>query len=249
MQTLAPKDFFPQRGERSFTVGSTGGGKSKFMRWMLPYVDITPIVIYDTKGEESFNTLERSRIVERHADIAKAAADVSIDYVIYRPAVNLLADKGQMDNMLFWHYNNLPRTGLLIDELTDFTNQVKPGMGLLAILSRGRSRGITAMLCTQRPAWIPMICITEAQKYFIFRIKPRDMEKIGDCAGIPPKIENGKKVEFGDLQDPPEFGFWFYSARLKEPELFKPIRLEHGTDTGYVDGDHDAALRRSFIWL
>jgi len=247
MDALAPKDFFPQRGERAFYVGTTGGGKTALVRWMLPLIEVSPIVIYDTKEEPKYLTLERARVVELFSDLPKAVKDKSLDYVIYRPALNILADKVQMDNLLWHHYHEFRGVGLAIDELTDFTNSAKPGPGLLAIVSRGRSRAITSLFCTQRPAWIPLSVITEAQKYFIFAIKRNDMEKMENA--IPGKIIDGKRIEFGKFPEPEEFGFWFYGSRLKEPRLFKKIPLDSKTNTGYVDELQDAALRHSLTWL
>src|SRR6185437_4573175 len=124
----------------------------------------TPIVIYDTKIEPKYEKLEASRVVETFNDLIKACADKSIDYVIYRPAASLLSDVKAMDSLLGYHYENFKRTAVCIDELTQFTRNSYPGPGLTSLLTRGRSRGITTIMCTQRPSGIPLFCISESEK-------------------------------------------------------------------------------------
>lgn len=56
--------------------------------------------------------------------------------------------------------------------------QGRAGSGLIALLTRGRSKGISVLMSTQRPAWLSRFCFTEAQKYYIYRLTDRRDSKV-----------------------------------------------------------------------
>jgi hypothetical protein len=242
----------PKRGERAFVVGGTGSGKTAFAVWLLPYVDVTPFVIYDTKIERKYEALPASRIVETFKDLSKACGDKSIDYVIYRPTVSLLHDVKAMDALLGYHYETFKRSGVMIDELTQFTRSSYPGPGMTSLLTRGRSRGITTVMCTQRPSGIPLFCISESEKYYIFKLKLEEDRERFDGA-VPGKEYKSagaiKRLKFSRLPEPPKHGFWYYDQDLKQPLLYSPVKLAQGVDTGYTDDEAESGTTQGYIWV
>lgn len=208
--------LIPGGGQRVLIVGQTGSGKTEFAIWLLERVTITPIIIYDTKGERAFEQLPNSRLVFSDSGVAEAIDDPTIDYVVFRIHPETIADDRLMDAMLWKHFNDYREVGCYIDELFSFSQGGRAGRGLVALLTQGRSRGITTIMSAQRPSWLSRFAITEAQKYYIFRLVDRkDKARLGDV--IP---------GFADLGNPPEYGFYFYAAGEHEPQLMARIMLD-----------------------
>lgn len=226
----AQKSFIPETGERALIVGQTGSGKTAFATWILVRVPIAPIIIYDTKDETKFPKLKGSIIVESKEGIKEHYDNPEIDYIIVRPPVEMLGKWEELDELLFYHYTHFRNTVCYIDELYSFHNNARAGKGLIALLTRGRSRGITTIMSTQRPAMISRFAITESQKVYAFRLGDKqDRKRLSDV--IP---------NFDDLPLPPKHGFYFYESGEDAPELYKPIKLDAALNTGYVDEHSDS---------
>lgn len=217
--------FLPEHGERALVVGQTGSGKTVFVIWMLYRIPTAPIIIYDTKEELKFNKLPNSKVVETVEQVKQAYADPDIDYIVVRPPVEILGDPEDLDAYLFYHYTHLRDSVAYIDEAYTFHNNGRPYKGLIALLSRGRSRGITTIISTQRPQGISRLCITEAQKAYIFRLQDRlDRKRISDV--IP---------NFDDYPMPVKHGFYYFESGDDKATLFRPVKLDRQLDTGYTD--------------
>lgn len=222
---MSRHSFLPERGERALIVGQTGSGKTAFAVWMLYRIPIAPIIIYDTKDEPKFRKLPNSIIVETIEEVEKAYHNEQIDYVIVRPPVEMLGKPEELDEYLFAHYQNLRDSVCYIDEAYTFHSHGRAYRGLIALLSRGRSRGITTIISTQRPMMISRLCITEAQKVYVFRLGDRqDRKRLGDI--IP---------DFADKAIPPKHGFYYYESGDDNAELYRPVKLDPLLDTGYTD--------------
>jgi len=218
-------DFVPREGERALIVGQTGGGKTAFAAWLLQHVEMSPFVIYDTKIEPKFDRLPASRIVHNPRELNDAIEDMEVDYAIYRPTTRTTTDPDALDNLLQYHYDNLHNIGCYIDELLQFHRNYRAGPGLMSLLTRGRSRGITTIMSTQQPASISSYCYSEAQRFYVFFL---------------PLERNRKRIaEFVPGYDPeaipPEYGFFYSGPKMAAPRLMKPISLPPGLDSGYTD--------------
>lgn len=221
----AENSVIPQPGERGLIIGQTGSGKTAFALYMLERLKDVPIICYDTKGEDKFLTLAGSRVAYSENQVIDAIGDPETDYIIYRPPPEFLADPKLLDDLLTIHFNNYFNIPAYIDEVTQFYNSRNPGAGLLGLLSRGRSRGITTIMSTQRPVAIASACKTEAQKFYIFTLlSDKDKKSVGDIVPNYDKYAN-----------PVKHGFYFYKAGEENPILFPPITLPKIRDTGYVD--------------
>lgn len=229
--------FIPEHGERALIVGQTGSGKTVFAVWLLRHIPTAPIFIYDTKDEPKFRRLPNSIVVTTVQEALKAYHDEKIDYVIVEPPVELLGDPEQLDNYLYYHYMNFRDSVCYIDEAYTFHNNGRAFKGLIALLSRGRSRGITTIISTQRPQGISRLCITEAQKVYVFRLADKlDRKRISDV--IP---------NFDDYKLPPKHGFYFFESGEDSAHLLRPVKLDRSLDTGYTDNAAQDEVTTSHI--
>ena len=217
--------FIPEAGERALIVGQTGSGKTAFATWLLIRIPTAPVIIYDTKEEAKFPKLPNSVVVHTLEQLKGEYENPEVDYIVFRPPVEMLAKPDELDDLLFYHYTHFRNSVAYIDEMYSFHNHGRAGKGLVALYTRGRSRGITTIGSTQRPVMVSRFAITEAQKIYAFRLGDKaDRKRLGDV--IP---------NFADLPLPPKHGFYFYESGEDAPELFKPIKLDPSLDTGYVD--------------
>ncbi len=222
---MAKGSFLPERGERALVVGQTGSGKTVFVTWMLVRLPIAPVYIYDTKDEPKFIGLPNSKIVETTKEMLEAYTDEKIDYVIVRPPVEILGEPEELDKYLFFHYSHLHDTVAYIDEAYTFHAHGRAFKGLIALLSRGRSRGITTIISSQRPMMISRLCITEAQKVYAFKLGDRlDRKRLSDI--IP---------DFDEYPLPPKHAFYYFESGEDNAHLLRPVSLDPAFDTGYTD--------------
>jgi hypothetical protein len=238
--------LIPQEGERALIVGQTGSGKTAFAAWLLRRLPGSPVIVYDTKEEDKFAALVPHRIVETVPEMIDAVDDETVDYVIVRPPVSALREPEALDEYLMVHYERFRKIAAYVDEAYTFHKNGQAGPGLIALMTRGRSRGITTLLSTQRPAWISRFCVTEAQRLYVFRLTDKaDKKRIGDV--VP---------EFADMPNPPKHGFYWYETGQDAPRLMQPVKLDPALNVGYTDKSLDtsepgepADSPRKRVWL
>jgi hypothetical protein len=219
-------NFLPQPGERALIVGQTGGGKTVFALWLLVRLPATPAILYDTKIEPKFDQLPNSTVVQTIPEMREAAEDPRFDYVIVRPPVEMLGEPQKLDEYLWQQYLHLHGTICYIDEGGSF--HARSGgayKGLISLMMRGRSKGITTILSTQRPIRIDRTILSEMTKAYVFRIQDkRDREAIDNV--IP---------EFSKLPIPKKHWLYFWEQDLERAILFEPVKLDAAFLTGYTD--------------
>lgn len=223
--TRAHVSFLPETGERALIVGQTGSGKTAFATWLLERIPTSPIVIYDTKEEEKFPALPNSQMVHNQTACDEAVNDVTIDYVIFRPPVDQQGNPELLDDYLWHHYQHYKGIVSYIDEGQTFHRNTRAFKGLIALMARGRSRGITTILSTQRPVGIARSIISEAQKVYAFKLGDRRDRKV--LSEVVPNFDR--------LPLPPKHGFYFFESGQDAATLFEPIALPAKYQTGYVD--------------
>jgi len=219
----------PHQGERVLLCGQTGSGKTGLACWLLRRIEQSPVIIYDTKIDEKFRALPFSTVVESWNELLEAVERAEHDYIIMRPHVNVVSDPELLDKHLLYHYNHLHGTVVYIDEVTQFHQNGRIGPGFLSVLTRGRSRGITTIMSTQRPSWISRSCLTEAQRFFILRLKDKRDSKVFDAV-----IE-----DFSHAPKAPKHWFYYENDGEENLRLFRPIKLDEGIDKGYIDAPSD----------
>lgn len=217
------ESLIPKQGERAFIVGQTGSGKTQFACWLLERLKQSPIVVYDTKGERMFETLPRSILVHDIGALEAALNNESVDYIIFRVPPFIVANNEDLDNLLWHHFQNYRGADVYIDEVFSFSQNGRAGPGLVALLTQGRSHGFTTIMSAQRPAWLSRFVISEAQRYYAFRlVDKKDRARLGDV--IP---------DFADLPSPPAFGYYYFEAGQEAPRLMAPILLDKKKSGAY----------------
>ena len=217
-------NIIPERGERAFVCGQTGSGKTAGAAWLLSY--LPGFVIYDTKIDDKFLGLPNHRVahsLEQAQKIFKDKKD-DWDYIVLRPSVAESSDPNALDAMLLHHYNYWRGVGAYIDEGTQFHSGPNAGPGLTSLLTRGRSRGQTTIVASQRPARLTRSAITEAQRFFMFRLTDKkDQDRLSDVVPGMDKLP---------MRAPqmPKHHFYYFDFDLDAPILFKPVPLDKTND-------------------
>lgn len=224
-------NIIPAVGERALIVGQTGSGKTAFACWALAYC--RPGVIYDTKIEPKFSAMPGNRVVDSWRDLRRVwGKEKHLRFVVFRPPVSEVSDPEKIDHYLMRHYNELKHTTCYVDEAYQFHNAGRCGAGLLSLLTRGRSRGITTILSTQRPRWISLFCITESQRFYIFRLVDRNDRK--RFAEIIPGFDADSDVA--------KHYFRYCDFDLDRPIVFSPVTLDKSLDAhlAYTDTENQS---------
>jgi hypothetical protein len=160
-----------ETGQRGILVGQTGSGKTQNAIFQLRHAKQWPVIVFDTKIEDDFLGLpegnEKIALLESLPEFIKYAGQKKKDmhdYIIVRPGINELQDFDVIDNYNLVSYHKFGPAFFYYDELYNWHNRGVAGNGLLAMMTRGRSKGKTMLGSTQRPAWISRFCFTEAQR-------------------------------------------------------------------------------------
>lgn len=180
-------------GERGLLVGQSGSGKTYAAAWMLRHAS-QRVVLFDTKTEPVFERLpieyESLAIVTTRAEMKREIADdrKGADYILVRPSIAEISDPFAIDEYLSEIYHSFTNIFVYIDEAYQFHRGTQAGPGLIGILTRGRARGITTLVSTQRPAWITRFALTESNRFYVFRlIDSKDWARLGDVIPSIPK--------------------------------------------------------------
>lgn len=223
---MTSASFIPEHGERALIVGMTGSGKTGLELWLLVRIPTSPVVIYDTKIEPKFDKLPNSLVVETIPEMLEAYKDITKDYIIVRPPVEMLGEPAQLDEYLWSQYLHMQNSVAALDEGTTFHSRTGiPYKGLLSLMMRGRSKGITTIVCTQRPVGIARNILSEMSKAYIFHIQDKRNREVLDNV-IP---------EFSKLPLPDKYQFYYWEIGMNTATLFRPIKLDPAFDTGYTD--------------
>ena len=213
-----------EKGKRGLLVGQTGSGKTQNALFQLRESRVWPIIIFDTKIEPAFFDLpvkgDSIDVVESFSDFEKQSKlrrNERPDFLIVRPSITESQDPEQMDQYTQLAYHKFGSGLFYYDEIYNWHNNGQAGPGLIGMLTRGRSKGKTVLMATQRPSWISRFCITEAQRFYIHWLADQRDKKT--LASVIPG--------FDKLDTVPPYHFYYYSTtdHRAAPRIFKPVPL------------------------
>jgi hypothetical protein len=216
------------RGQRAAIIGSTGSGKTQMLLALMRSFPYSPVYIMDTKGDESIaefikkegkNAVKVFSIAEL---IGEGKKRKGADFIHILPSLDELAEPQMLDDYLQAIYNINKPCLVCIDEIYQVNVGLNGGRGLNGLLTRGRSKGMSVICCTQRPAWMSKFIMTESQMFFIYRLAPEDMDKLKK-AGLP--VDKNTKLD--------KYEFLMYKVGENKLEHYAPIPLDF--DPGYTN--------------
>lgn len=163
--------MLPHRGSRTFIGGKTGTGKTTLsIRLLEAMCNKQSLVIIDPKGNYPW---PHDAVLVTNAQ--ELNANNTEPVIIVRPQLG--EDNFEFyDQVIQWVYLR-GNTILYIDELYLLRNGTRYPPSLLLICTTGRTQGITFIAGAQRPSLIPLVVMSEAEYFFIFRLNMEEDRK------------------------------------------------------------------------
>ena len=191
--------------ERVLIAGKTGSGKTWLAHKLLAHA--SRLIVVDPKGNLTKWGLKEPNFWDWKAFERGKPARLRIV-----PPIGADPDWFEEFFARLYNYGNLT---LYIDEVYGVTPPgAKPGMWLSALYTRGRERGIGVWAATQRPVWVPLFLISEADWMLIFRLNLYDDRKrIASIAG---------DSILETIPDP--HGLWLYHVDMDDPVYYQSAR-------------------------
>lgn len=221
----ASNSVIPARGERALIAGQTGSGKTTLACWLIQRLERYPRYILDLKIEPKFKALPDSITTDKHG-VAMTALHrrISVRHVVYRPPAAMVQDPEALDRLLMEHYHTGRDMPIYVDEAYLLHISGRAGPGLVSLLTRGRSRGITTILSTQRPVWVSRFCWSESQHFYILRLSDvKDRARVSDIVPLSPDV----------LLPRHEWVHWSHDQDA--PVRYLPVPMEQSS--GYTDDE------------
>jgi hypothetical protein len=214
-------DFFLKKGERGLLIGQTGSGKSENAIFHLHHAPVFPVIMFDTKIEDNLfkvqqknDTLEVCNSYDEFLKVSKLNKKEMPDYILVRPEVHEVNEPELLDKYLNLVYHSFGACYYYLDETYNWHVRGQCGAGLLGLLTRGRSKGKTGLMATQRPSWISRFCFTESQKFYLHHMLDMRDRKTVDSM-VP---------DFSSLPKPPKYHFYHFEvAKHDAPVLYSPV--------------------------
>lgn len=159
-----------QQGEHVALIGPTGQGKTTLLTQLLPLHPY--VVVYATKPRDE--SMER---LIRYGGYYPVKRWVSLDPKQF-PRRVLWPDAGKLDSVqqqkIIFHdaFERIYREGgwtVAIDELWYIDNVLKLEMDVKLYLLQARALGISLLVATQRPAWVPLEVYDQSTHLFFWR--------------------------------------------------------------------------------
>ena len=221
------KSIFIKPGQRALVLGATGSGKSVMMQEMARQALNAPVFVMDTKGDDGFLTLkqhdETDIVIESYKEFLKLMKTTKRsklpEYIIIRPNAVEMTEPEILDSYLQYIYDNVANCYIVVDEAGQIHSSGGRALpGLINLLTRGRSRNITTIIGSQRPAFLSYFCYSEVTKIIVYRINNRkDRSKIADFSTYP--IDS----------IPLPYHFYYFEVNKDSGVWYKPIPYKQVT--------------------
>ena len=222
-------DLVLQPGERGLIVGNTGSGKTQMLIAQVRHFARSPVYILDSKEDDGIRNLLREAGDEHGATLSRGLGEFEKflklkkkpDYVRIIPPASELNNPDQLDEYMQLVYQKGQSCLFCIDEAYQVHTRGQAGDGIISLLTRGRSKGISLLACTQRPAWLARFFLTESQKFWVYRLQDiQDRKRLAEAIPYPRDLVLDK------------YSFFYYKSGDASGKTYGPIPLSY--DPGYV---------------
>ena len=163
----SPEGITIKSNDRLFLCGKTGSGKTFAARHIC--ATLRRLVVLDPKAridaaEWRLKPWDReARMLLRNGEPIRTLIRAPIG-----PGAEEEWEKAYMAVL------NAGNCTIYVDEVYGVVETGKPSPYLTAIWTRGRELGIGAFAASQRPVWVPIVMLSEAEHYFVFRLTVGD---------------------------------------------------------------------------
>lgn len=195
-----------KQSEHVFIAGKTGSGKTFLAKnYLAGYPNV---IALDTKGTLTWKEGGDVKEFEHLNDLMQFQEG----HAIYRPSFEEL-NEDYYEAFFKWIYFR-QNTIVWVDEVMSVCqNSQNIPTYYKAILTRGRERNTSVWSLTQRPKTIPLVIISEATHFFVFRLNiEADRQRIAEIAGSDKFLIN-----------PPKYDFWYYNTEMDEPIMARLV--------------------------
>jgi len=191
---------------RVLLTGRTGSGKTYAANVLCS--GLSRLVVIDTKGTlTGWNCRDANPRL-----INKLEHD---EPVRIRLVPDIVDNQTEWFEQLFERLYHIGNLTVYIDEVYGVLPPgQRPGKWFNALYTRGREFGIGVWAATQRPAWVPLVVLSEADWFLVFRLHMTEDRRrmagvIGEQALIAP---------------PDPHGFWLYNSEWIKPVYYRSIK-------------------------
>lgn len=162
-------------GERILLCGATGSGKTEWARW------------YATRVPQHVIAIDPKASLSRDVKTSWSATLKSLGenrLTVYAPPRGY--GPREIDALIGDLHDTMTNVCLWLDEAYALHSRGQAGDGLIAWITRGRGLRQSLIACTQRPAWISQMLISESEYVMTGDLRlPQDRKKLVDSTGSP----------------------------------------------------------------
>lgn len=196
----------PNQKQRITIVGRTGSGKTVAACWHLSLkpLDKMPWIIYDFKGDELINSIDRAKHVD--LDFVPGKKDTGVFIVHPNPSEEEDVEK-QMWKL--WERENV---GVYIDE----GYMVARNGAANSLLTQGRSKHIPMIVLAQRPVWLSRFAFSEADFFQVFNLTNK-ADRITMMGHAPIDLTGGRLADYHSF---------YYDVGQDKTTLLSPVPPE-----------------------
>ncbi len=180
------EELVPAETEHAIFIGKNGCGKTFAASHLVPWIRQGSRVLrrryvlaYDPKGLLDWHkTLGAVRVTTLKDCVKKANDPDKFPWIVYAPTADELRDAETHEAFFRLAYDRRNCT-VYVDEVYAVCprgSQVYPP-SLHSILTRGREMNVELIMSTQRPSKIPTECMSEAKRWYVFRLTMKDDRK------------------------------------------------------------------------
>lgn len=166
--------------EHGFICGTNGSGKSKLAEFLVNDPDKPWSVVYDPKHSRTIGEWRNQEYIYDWQQLQESKAQ----RIVYRPSLEEAEDSTmqlEFFKWIFWRQH----CRVYLDECSALLGNSNPNYYLKGCLTRGRELGISTLCTTQRPVSIPLITMSEAMRFYVFRLNlEEDRKRMEKVTGI-----------------------------------------------------------------